>query len=92
MQEYLAGTDPLNSSSILKILELKKSGADIAVTWSSVDAVYYQLQRSETLVAPNWVNVGAPVRGFGSPAGTWDYGAATRAAQQFYRVMVVPPP
>ena len=89
-EEYVANTDPLSSSSLFRIVTIQRSRSDILVTWQTSNNARYQLQRSDSLNAPNWINVGAIVPGTGSITGTWDYGGASRSNQQFYRVIVAP--
>ena len=90
LEEYRAGTDPRDRASALKIVAINRANTDISVMWQSVDGVYYQLQRNDSFDPGSWINVGSAQRGFGGTTGTSDYGGATRATHQFYRVLVVP--
>jgi hypothetical protein len=90
-QEYLAGTDPLDAASVLKITAIQPYGnTDVVVNWFGVNGVDYQLQRSDSLNPANWVNVGQVVIGSGFNSTTYDRGGLTRSSAQFYRVVVVP--
>jgi hypothetical protein len=62
--------------------------ASVALTWSSLATLSYQLQTTTNLAGPNWVNTGQPVTATsGSASGT---AAATAGATQFYRVVILP--
>ena len=45
-EEWRAGTDPTQASSVLKMLAASNGGLGITVTWQSVGGVNYYLQRS----------------------------------------------
>jgi hypothetical protein len=52
--EYIAGTDPANASSCLKVNNIvATSGTDIALTWASVPGVDYQVKASGDLSSWN---------------------------------------
>ena len=90
-QEYVAGTDPLNATSTLKITNVQPYGpSDVLVNWFGVNGVNYQLQRSDSVNPANWINVGQVVTGFGFTSTAYDRGGLTRSAQQFYRVIALP--
>jgi hypothetical protein len=60
----------------------------IALTWSTVPGLVYQLQRSASLTPTNWSNVGGTLTANGSTLSASDpIGTAT---QRFYRVGLVP--
>jgi hypothetical protein len=48
-EEWRAGTDPTQASSVLKMLTASNSGSGITVRWQSVSGVNYYLQRSSLL-------------------------------------------
>jgi parallel beta-helix repeat protein len=50
-QEWIAGTDPKNSSSFLQMLAPASSGPNIVVSWNSVAGVPYYIQRATDLGA-----------------------------------------
>ena len=90
-QEYVAGTDPRDAGSVLKITAVQQSGtSDVSVSWFGVDGVLYQVQQNGGVDPATWVNVGSPARGFGFSTGRTDYGALSRGTPQFYRVIIVP--
>jgi hypothetical protein len=86
LSEFLAGTDPLNATSVFKVTQAATVGADIQVSCSTVPTRTYQLQRRASLdAASTWSNVGQPVPGTGSVLVMTDTGGATNAAA-YYRV------
>jgi alpha-glucosidase (family GH31 glycosyl hydrolase) len=90
LQEYLAGTDPLDPSTAFRITNISIAGDNIQVTWTTEPNKTNQLQRSSTLgTNTTWSNVGPLTLGTGSPATQTDFGAATNPPA-FYRVRLVP--
>jgi len=90
LQEFLAGTDPTDSTSALQITDISRAGVDINVSWTSAAGKTYQLHRYDSLVTTNAIDIGAAVLGTGSPVSQTDFGAMTNLAPQFYRVLLVP--
>jgi hypothetical protein len=50
-QEWIAGTDPTNAASVLKLLPLSNSPSGVAVSWQSVPDRAYSVFRSTSLPA-----------------------------------------
>jgi len=93
MQEYLAGTDPNNSNSVLHITaeNFASGGTNASVTWSSVPTRLYHLQKNLNLATTNWTDSGL---GLISPsAGSTTTGnlTDTNAPRRFYRVQAALP-
>lgn len=91
-EEYLAGTDPLDADSNLRILSLQLhgDGTKAVVRWTSVLNRCYYLQSSEDLSLPAWLDSGLGL--------TTPDGAATQRSvnnpllpQRFFRVQAVRP-
>jgi hypothetical protein len=82
--EFLAGTDPTNPQSALRV-QLLRTVSSSEVRWSSVPGVVYQLQRTVSLASPNWLSIGQSVVATGSIT-TANLGASGAG---FYRVMRV---
>jgi hypothetical protein len=88
LQEFLAGTDPNDSQSVLKLLS-KTAGTGatktFVVRWPSVAAKHYVIERSISPFGSNWLPAG-------TATGTgWDMEFAdpdTSTSARFYRVRV----
>ena len=87
-QEYIAGTDPTNAASLLKITSVTKAASTAAVSWQSVTNRHYQVMCRTNLAAGTWQNVG----GIFTPSGTNSQLLDTTATNRlrFYRVQVMP--
>lgn len=85
-QESLAGTDPNNPQSNLRLLSLRPSASGVEVSWSSVSGKRYVLEYSPSLATGSWQSVstldsaGATTRFTDTDAGR------TRAPAGYYRV------
>lgn len=92
LEEYLAGTDPNNSNSVLRITSesITAGGADVSLAWDSVPTRFYYLQKNLNLASPDWIDSGL---GIIAPAGssTTESLADTNAPARFYRVQAVRP-
>jgi hypothetical protein len=92
-QDYLAGTDPNNINSILRITSgsFSSGGTSAALTWDSVSTRFYYLQKATGLSSPGWADSGlglvSPSAGATTSAGFTD----TNAPNRFYRVEAVRP-
>jgi hypothetical protein len=51
-QEWSAGTDPTNPTSVLRVLSAVPLGANVIVTWESVAGVSYFIERATDLAGP----------------------------------------
>jgi len=71
------------------ILSLGLTNNNVAITWSSVASLIYQLQSNTNLNNTNWINVSPNVTASG-PA-TTQTNAIGNAPQQFYRVSLLTP-
>jgi hypothetical protein len=92
LDEYLAGTDPIDPSSNLKITAYNfSSGGGVAsFTWDSVLTRSYYMEKTTSLMPTNWVDSG---RGLIAPAGASTSGSFsdTDAPMRFYRIRAVRP-
>jgi hypothetical protein len=88
LQEYLAGTDPINSASAFRITAVAQKGADIRITWQAGGGRTNVVQAvanpggAHFNISPNIVLPGA-----GDIVTNYlDKGGATNTACRFYRV------
>jgi len=87
-QEWIAGTNPTNALSLLRMLTPAKTGGVVSVSWQSVDNRNYFLQRATNLTAPpifSTLATNLP----GLP-GTTVYLDTNAPAPAFYRVGIQP--
>ena len=91
-QEYLAGTDPNNAGSNLKITgySIQSGGTNVSLTWNSVPTRFYYLQKTPDLLTANWADSGLGIIS-PNPASTTGNFTAAAAATRFYRVKAVLP-
>jgi len=66
------------------------TGSSITFTWSGIANRSYQIQSATNLSNPNWTNVAAAVTATGNLASASE--TISTAAQQFYRVILLPAP
>jgi hypothetical protein len=91
LQEFLAGTDPTDAGSTLRITSIGVAGNDIAVTWLTFPNKTNQLENSSVPgTNASWSSVGSVTIGTGDFVTRTDPGAATNSATKFYRVRLVP--
>ena len=88
--EYLAGTDPTDPKSCLRLSNIQAQGPQnpgSVVRWPSVAGKQYVIESSATLFAPNWIPLSTN-SGSGADLIFQDNSAAANAT--FYRVRLVP--
>lgn len=88
-QEYLAGTDPTNGSSALRLTNFSRAaeGTSFSLTWQSTPGKSYQVQTCADL--STWTDIGIPVTAIAAVTST-DVTISGNPARVFYRVKVVP--
>ncbi len=92
-QDYLAGTDPNDPNSILRITaeSFSSGGTSATLTWNSVPTRYYYILKTPSLSSPVWTDSGlglvSPSGGSTTAAGFTDANAPMR----FYRVQAIRP-
>ena len=87
--EDAAGTNPLDSSSVLKAISTAISGSDVVITIATVPGKTYQLETSSTLLQGSWQETGGPVQATGPSTPFLHTGGAVDP-KRFYRARVVP--
>jgi hypothetical protein len=88
-QEWMAGTNPTNALSILKIMSATKTSnpAGTIVTWASQNSRMYYLQRSSSLVPATFSTIQDNIVGQSGATSFTDTNAVG-AGPLFYRVGV----
>jgi hypothetical protein len=86
--EAVAGTNPTNATSLLRIDSIAQNVSGATVTWRSVAGKNYQLLYRSPIGAAGWIAVGTPVIATGATAQKLDPGGV--ATNRFYRVQVLP--
>jgi hypothetical protein len=87
--EYIAGTNPTNAASLVKIDAVTNNVSGTSVVWRSILGKSYQLQsRTQLGSGTNWTSVGSPV--VASGATTFKLDLTGTNGNRFYRVQVLP--
>lgn len=92
-QDYLAGTNPNDSNSVLRITaySFAPGGTSAALTWLSEPTRLYYIQKNVTLGSSNWMDSGLGLIAPSGGATTTDSFTDTNAPDRFYRVKAVLP-
>lgn len=86
--EFIAGTNPTNAASVLKMLSATNSPVGATLRWQSVNGKLYQVSSRTNIAAGSWQNIGTPVSASGSTAQYFD--ATATNGIRFYRVQALP--
>ncbi len=89
-QEFLAGTDPNNAASTLRLGKLNTSGTNATVNFSSVQGIVYRVEDRDDLVTGFWSVLADQIIGTGSTIQIVDPGAGAAPPKRFYRLEVLP--
>jgi hypothetical protein len=91
-QEWVAGTNPTNAGSVLRMLSAKPTGTtNVVVTWSSASTRAYSLVRATNFLAvPAFSVVWSNIAGLADTTSFVDTNPPADPAA-FYRVIVQPP-
>ncbi len=89
LQEFLAGTDPTDPSSALRITSIVTNGPDIVISFTTCSNKVYDAQYNDDLTTSNWNGFVTNIPGTGAIVSTNDPGAAS-LTNRFYRVRLVP--
>ena len=89
LQEYMAGTNPKDNQSILKIVQIDSTPkVAFAIHWTSLSGKYYRVQYNDTLSPLGWKNLGGDVLAGGASASKTDDNVPA-TAHRFYRVVAL---
>jgi hypothetical protein len=98
LQEFLAGTDPTNSASSVRITSMQAIGNDLRIAWSVVTGKTYAVELATNTVDGSYVNAFAnlaTVAVSASPSITetnyLDTGAVTNGVTRYYRIRLITP-
>ena len=87
-QEWRAGTDPTNAASVLNVFGVFSNNASgITLTWPSVDARLYSVQRSADLSLPNFTVISSNIAGLNGFT-SWTDTNAPNPTAAWYRISV----
>ena len=90
LQEYLAGTDPANPASALKITAIDIIGLDSRITFDSTIDRRYDLESTPGFEPTSWNVVTQNVAGTGAAIQLIEPGGATNTPSQYYRLRLAP--
>jgi hypothetical protein len=90
-QEWLAGTDPTNAASALRLLSVDADpdSSGLLITWQSAGDVAYSLQKSTNLLQQPFITIQTNIGSQGDTTTVLDESAASAPAS-FYRVLLEP--
>jgi len=90
LEEYLVGTQPTVADPLaIYQTEIVQNGAnqDFRISFPTAVGTTYRVERSDSLGAGSWVQLGSNVAGTGNPASVTDSAAVTLHPKRFYRVL-----
>jgi hypothetical protein len=88
LQEYLAGTNPRDPSSLLRIETIQISSNTCRIRFTSAAGKHYRLERTTQYPAQSWVTVSNNITGTGAVVEVLDP-IVNGAQGQWYRVAVL---
>ena len=88
LREFMAGTDPGNPNSQLRVIPAAPNGGQVTITWQSVAGKTYALEYKDSLDDPTWMRVTGEVAAQGATASKVD--PSSPGPARFYRVVATP--
>ena len=85
--EYVAGTHPTDSGSVLRLEGITGGSAGVELTWSSVRLKRYQVWRNGVVTGGSWMPVGLPLRATNTVSRLLD---SSMSSAGFYRIEALP--
>ena len=89
LQEFHPGTNPTNSSSVVRITAIQPSGADVVVSFPSVLGKIYRVEMKDDITLATWTLLADQITGTGGLISITDPGAAS-LSKRFYHALVLP--
>lgn len=86
LAEFLAGTDPTDPGSVLRVVEL---GEGVTLTWQAVPGARYQVQYKDRLTDGAWSEFPTIIEATGVTASVMDPEAAG-VNERYYRIQLTP--
>ena len=95
LKEFLAGTDPTNSVSSLRITGIVRTNNDLRVTWQTASGKTNALERTAggtggSYATNNFAAIFTVTNTVGTTTNYLDPNAATNTPARFYRIRLVP--
>jgi len=87
-QEFMAGTNPNDPNSLLRVVRVSRSGSDSVISFSTVTNKNYALEYRASFGTHGWTNLLSNLSGNGGIVVVTNSGAALPAA--YYRVRLEP--
>ncbi|MEK7675920.1 MAG: TIGR02597 family protein [Verrucomicrobiota bacterium] len=84
-QEFIAGTDPLNPASALRITAIREVGSDVQLDFASIAGKMYRVESKNSLSDATWTQIDSFTSAVTGTQTVVDTGAGA-GASQFYRV------
>ena len=93
LQEYLAGTDPNDPNSNLRVtaIDAPTPGSSVDLTWTSVSNRCYYVLENLSLIAPTWFDSGLGSIMPDTGPTTMRFVSNTNATIRFYRIQAFRP-
>jgi len=89
LEEYLAGTDPRNSTSVFRITRLNRFGNDLVLSFLGGTGKTYSIERATNLPSVAWLTVTNVESGTNGSVTVTNFGGAP-TPRGFYRLRLVP--
>lgn len=94
LAEFLAGTDPTNSSSAFRIIDIGIEGEDVRVTWTmgsdKTNALQVAADDVSSGFTDSFFDIFSVTNTVGSVTNCLEVGGATNFPARLYRVRLVP--
>jgi hypothetical protein len=88
-QEFVAGTNPLDPASALRITSTAQSESEVDLAFDSILGKTYQIEYNDFFPINSWTALGGTVAGTGANVQVLDPSGASRTTR-LYRVQIVP--
>lgn len=89
LQEFQAGTNPIDNASVLRCLTVLTSVGGATIYWSAIPGHSYRIEYKTSIDDPNWTTLITSITASTTTASSTDPDAAF-TTQRFYRVTALP--